>query len=477
MLATLQSSMGTIRQLAFYDTVTGLPNREKIRSDAPGIIKSAKCGAFMFLDLDGFKSINDTFGHKSGDVLLKNVAERLTEFFADDVGDGRTKVTIARVGGDEFAAIVPNVESELAAKKIARHLIDILRFPFEVGGLRMSIGASVGVTRFPADGTTYEELLINADLAMYSAKKKGRNTFAFFDREIADNAKARLSLENDLREAVRTQQLAVEYQPKVSCLNGQVCGVEALVRWAHPRAGNVSAQEFINIAEETGLIAEIDRFVLERSLKEIGQLIASGSDVLLAVNVSAADIEDPLFAIETIKLLKKTSFPPSRLEFEITESVAMRDHRIVSPHIASLRQLGIRFVIDDFGTGYSNLATLARLPFDGVKLDRSLISNVANDKEKQSIVRIALSLASEFGFETVAEGVETPEDFKFIAEAGTTMAQGFLFSKSLPLDQIAAILQPRRMHDVLAGVEMNEPVAIIQGDAQPDPQLERTLPR
>ena len=293
----------------------------------------------------------------------------------------------------------------------------------------------------------------------------------------ADNAKARLSLENDLREAVRTQQLAVEYQPKVSCLNGQVCGVEALVRWAHPQAGNVSAQEFINIAEETGLIAEIDRFVLEHSLKEIGQLIASGSDVMLAVNVSAADIEDPLFAIETIKLLKKTSFPPSRLEFEITESVAMRDHRIVSPHIASLRQLGIRFVIDDFGTGYSNLATLARLPFDGVKLDRSLIANVANDREKQSIVRIALSLANEFGFETVAEGVETIEDFKFIAEAGTTMAQGFLFSKSLPFEQIAAILQPRRMHDVLAGIEMDETVAIVQGDAQPGPQMERTLLR
>jgi EAL domain-containing protein (putative c-di-GMP-specific phosphodiesterase class I) len=356
-------------------------------------------------------------------------------------------------------------------------LIDILRFPFEVGGLRMSIGASVGVTRFPADGTTYEELLINADLAMYSAKKKGRNTFAFFDRQIADNAKARLSLENDLREAVRTQQLAVEYQPKVSCLDGQVCGVEALVRWMHPTTGNVPAQEFINIAEETGLIAEIDRFVLERSLKEIGQLITSGSDVLLSVNVSAADIEDPLFAIETIKLLKKTGFPPARLEFEITESVAMRDHRIVSPHIASLRQLGIRFVIDDFGTGYSNLATLARLPFDGVKLDRSLISNVANDKEKQSIVRIALSLANEFGFETVAEGVETAEDFKFIAEAGTTMAQGFLFSRSLPFEHVAAVLQPRRLHDVLPATDMDGSAPIIQGEPQHDPELERTLLR
>jgi diguanylate cyclase (GGDEF)-like protein len=459
MLATLRSSMGTIRQLAFYDTITGLPNREKIRSDAAKIIKTAKCGAFMFLDLDGFKSINDTFGHKAGDVLLQKVSERLTEFFADDVGhDGTANVVVARVGGDEFAALVPNVESEVAAKKIAKHLIDVLRFPFEVGGLRMSIGASVGITRFPADGTSYEELLINADLAMYTAKKKGRNTFAFFDREIADNAKARLALENDLREAVRTQQLGVEYQPKISCADGRICGVEALVRWMHPHLGNVPAQEFISIAEETGLIAEIDRFVLERSMNEIGQLIASGSDLLLAVNVSAADIEDPLFAVETIRLLKKTGFPPSRLELEITESVAMRDHQTVSPHITSLRQLGIRFLIDDFGTGYSNLATLARLPFDCVKLDRSFVSNIANDKEKQSIVRIALGLANEFGFETVAEGVETAEDFKFIAEAGTTMAQGFLFSRSVSFDHIAAIVQPRRLRDISAAADAHKSV-------------------
>jgi EAL domain-containing protein (putative c-di-GMP-specific phosphodiesterase class I) len=208
----------------------------------------------------------------------------------------------------------------------------------------------------------------------------------------------------------------------------------------------VPAYEFISIAEEIGLIAEIDRFVLKRSLQEIGQLVASGSDILLAVNVSAADIEDPLFATEAIKLLRKSGFPPHRLEFEITESVALRDHEIVCSRIASLRQLGIRFVVDDFGTGYSNLATLARLPFDCLKLDRSLITNVAKDREKQSIVRIALSLASEFGFETVAEGVETADDLKFMADAGTTMAQGFLFSASVGFEEIATMIQPSRLH-------------------------------
>jgi diguanylate cyclase (GGDEF)-like protein len=452
MLATLKSSMGTIRRLAFYDSITGLPNREKIRSDAQEIIRASKCGVFLFLDLDGFKSINDTFGHKAGDALLKKVSERLTEFFAESI-EANPKVTIARFGGDEFAAIVPDLGSELACTKLAKHLIENLRLPFEIDGVHMSIGASVGITRFPTDGTTYEELLINADLAMYGAKRKGRNTFAFFDRQIANNAKARLSLENDLREAVRSQQLTVQYQPKVSCIDGRVCGVEALVRWVHPRAGSVPTQEFITIAEETGLIAEIDRFVLERSLNEIGQLVASGSNIVLSVNVSAADLEDPFFASETIKLLKKSSFPPALLELEITESVAMGDQQLARPRLAKLRQLGVRFAMDDFGTGYSNFATLARLSFDTVKLDRSLVSNVANDKEKQSIVRIALSLAAEFDFDTVAEGVETMEDFRFISDAGTTMAQGFLFGGAVPFAEIAAILQPRRISESLIEIE------------------------
>lgn len=445
MLANLRASMTRIRQLAFYDTVTELSNREKIRLDAAEIIEKSGRGAFFFLDLDGFKSINDTFGHKTGDLLLKKVAERLIEFFSNETAGDTKMFTIARVGGDEFAAILPDVESEEIVGNIAKRLIDMLRYPFDIGASHMSIGASVGITLYPSAGRTYEELLINSDLAMYEAKSRGRNTYALFTHEIGENAKQRITLEQDLKHGIRANQLSVWYQPKVSCKNGQICGVEALVRWNHPTLGDIAPDRFIEIAEETGLISDIGRFVLERSLVDMGSLIAAGSDVKVAVNVSAVELEDPRFASRVIELLEQTGFPPSKLELEITESVAMRDPKAVFLRVAALRKLGVRFAIDDFGVGYSNLATLARIPVDTVKLDRSLVIDVSRDTEKQSIVRIVLSLAKEFGFETVAEGVENAADLSFVANEGATMAQGFYFSPARPFEEFAALLQPHRL--------------------------------
>ena len=448
MLENLRANIGKIRQLAFFDGVTQLPNREKNQIDAPALIERFRSGALLFIDLDGFKLINDTFGHKVGDCLLQEVANRLGELLVlpksgGDSGD----VAIARVGGDEFVVMLPSMSRE-AVSSIARKLIEGLQSPFEVSGLRMGIGASIGITLFPNDGSSYDGLLINADLAMYAAKKRGRNTFAFFTPEIAEQARERVVLENDLKEVVRAHQLAVKYQPKVSCRDGRICGVEALVRWNHPTKGNIPPDKFIAIAEETGLIADIDRFVLERATREIGELIKTGSDIVLAVNVSVVEMEDPCFSEDVIKILNQTGFPPSRLELEITETAAMRDPAVVGRRIASLRLIGIRFAIDDFGAGYSNLAALARLPFDAIKLDRSLIQDVRTDPEKQSIIRIALGLAQALGFETVAEGVETMEDFEFVAQEGATMAQGFLFSPALSLDELTAMLQPQRLAEM-----------------------------
>ncbi|MFI4996484.1 MAG: putative bifunctional diguanylate cyclase/phosphodiesterase, partial [Hyphomicrobiales bacterium] len=298
---------------------------------------------------------------------------------------------------------------------------------------------------YPADGTTYEELLVNADLAMYAAKSSGRNTYAPYAVELAEIALARHALENDLTLAVHAKELSVQYQPKISCKNGRIQGAEALVRWVHPTLGNVPPSHFVQIAEEIGLIGEIDRFVLERSLREIGDLIASGSDIVLAVNVTATEIEDPLFINDIVAAVREAQFPPSRLEIEITESIAMRNPDLVCERINLLRQLGIRFAIDDFGAGYSNLATMARLPFDTVKLDRSLVSGVAQDPEKQAIVRIAIRLAEELGFETVAEGIETMEDLHFVAESGATLAQGFVFSPPVSLLEFSALVQPNRL--------------------------------
>jgi EAL domain-containing protein (putative c-di-GMP-specific phosphodiesterase class I) len=258
-------------------------------------------------------------------------------------------------------------------------------------------------------------------------------------------ARTRQALENELALAIHNDELSVEYQPKVSCIDGRICGVEALVRWAHPSLGNVPPGQFVGIAEEIGLIADLDRFVLRRAIADIGNLIRAGSDIVLAVNVTATEVEDPQFIKDIVKTVREAGFPPSRLELEITESVAMRNPDLVCERISVLRQLGIRFAIDDFGAGYSNLATMARLPFDTVKLDRSLVSGVAGNIEKQSILRIAIRLANELGFETVAEGIETMEDLRFAAENGATMAQGFVFSPALPLREFSALVQPSRL--------------------------------
>jgi diguanylate cyclase (GGDEF)-like protein len=447
MLANLRASMGKIRQLAFFDSTTGLPNRERFRLDSAEIIEKCKCGTLWFLDLDRFKSINDTFGHKNGDILLRKVSERITDFFVEIRRNERFGdiVTIARVAGDEFVMIIPHEQDHDRLDRMAKELLGRLSVPFEIDGSHVSIGASIGITIFPADGKSYEELFINADLAMYAAKEKGRNTFAHFSWEIAESAKTKLALEQDLKNAVRAKQLSVQYQPTISCKDGSIRGVEALARWHHPRWGNVSPQRFIAIAEETGLIQEIDRFVLQRAMEDIGRLIKAGLDIVLAVNVSAASIEDPFLMNEISDLISSVKFSPSRLELEITESVAMRDPGGVRRCVAGFRQLGVRIAIDDFGAGYSNLATLSRLPIDTVKLDRSLVTDLSSDPEKQTIVRIGLTLAAELGFETVVEGIENMEELHFVAKCGATYAQGYLFSAAVSIDELSTLLQPARL--------------------------------
>jgi diguanylate cyclase (GGDEF)-like protein len=443
MLTHLRTSTQRIRQLAFYDTVSRIPNREKMRVDAPALIGAEQGGALFFLDLDGFKSINDTFGHKAGDELLRMVAERLGNLLTSRSIGG--KYLLARVGGDEFVAIIAGVKTVEAASLRAREMIETLQGSFKLQSNHATIGASIGIAIYPTQGTAYDDLLIRADLAMYVAKSSGRNTYAFFTPDLAEAARARHALETDLALAIRNEELVVHYQPKVSCVDGRILGVEALARWRHPTRGDIPPQCFIKIAEEIGFIKEIDRFVLRRALAEIGDLIRTGSNLVLAVNVAATEIEDPLFIKDIITTVREADFPPPRLEIEVTESVAMRNPDVVRERISLLRQLGIRFAMDDFGAGYSNLSTMARLPFDAVKLDRTLVTGVAEDREKQTILRLALGLANELGFEMVVEGVETAEDLLFAAENGATMAQGYIFSPPLPLEEFAVLLQPSRL--------------------------------
>jgi EAL domain-containing protein (putative c-di-GMP-specific phosphodiesterase class I) len=304
----------------------------------------------------------------------------------------------------------------------------------------MSIGASVGITSYPQDGSDFETLLINADLAMYAAKQSGRNSFARFTAELGAQAKRRLRLESDLKAAIRDRKLIVHYQPKLECLSGRIRGVEALVRWHHPELGFVDPCAFLPIASEIGLIGEIDEFVIGRAIEEIGALNQGGTDLQLSVNVTATEIADPGFLDKIGLALRRTEFPPSRLEIEITESDALQNPDAVRHRVANLRRMGVRLAIDDFGAGYSNLATLARLPIDTLKLDRALVAGVGSDPDKRGIVRVALGLARELGLDSVAEGIENAEEYDFVVAEGATMAQGYFCSPPVALPNLIALI-------------------------------------
>jgi diguanylate cyclase (GGDEF)-like protein len=453
MLTNLRTSLGRIRQLAFYDPVTGLSNREKIRIDGAALLSGLKVGevgVFLFMDLNRFKAINDTFGHKAGDNLLRNVANRLTTFFEGAREAGRVEeALLARVGGDEFLAVIRCRAEGLDVGARAERLLEKLGEPYEVGSARMMIGASAGIAICPEHGADYETLLMNADIAMFEAKRRGRGSYALFTPDAAEMVQERLAIEHDLRVAVQERRFSVHYQPKIACTDGSIVGVEALVRWSHPERGYISPGKFISIAEETGLLPDIGLFVLERACEDVGRLIADGLSITVAVNVSVLQLEDPHFSETVAGILSKTGFPPKALELEITESMAMRDSEVVQGQILKLRAMGINIAIDDFGTGYSNLAMLARLPIDTIKLDRSLVSNVHDNPEKQTLVRTVMGLARSFGFKTVAEGVETHPELDFLVREGADMAQGYLFSPAVPIETVNLLLRPRGLESLL----------------------------
>jgi EAL domain-containing protein (putative c-di-GMP-specific phosphodiesterase class I) len=286
---------------------------------------------------------------------------------------------------------------------------------------------------------------MNADIAMYEAKRQGGNSCAFFTLEAANKVQERLAIETDLRRALSNQDLSVHYQPKVSLNNGRVVGAEALVRWTHPERGDISPSRFIPVAEEAGLIPELGFFVLDQAMQDLSVLLARGFNLTVAVNVSVLQLEDPSFAQKVELRLAQKGFPPSCLELEITESVAMRDSKIINDQISRLRAKGVRFSIDDFGTGYSNLATLARSPLDTLKLDRSLVHGVAHAPEQQAVVRTILSLAKALGFETVVEGISEEADLQFLTAEGADIAQGYFFSPAVTIETFEAFLAPTRL--------------------------------
>ncbi len=432
-----------IVNLAYYDRLTGLPNRRLLRDRLEqalvGSGRSGRHGALLFIDLDNFKLVNETSGHEVGDRLLIEVARRLEACLGAAGG-------AARVGGDEFVALVEDLsenprEAAALAKKTGETILAALNAPYALtGGVRHS-SPSIGVAMFSGAGDTCEELLKQADIAMYEAKAAGRNALRFFDPDMQATLAARAEAEAALRLAIREQRFVLHYQPQVDC-DGEWIGAEALLRWAHPERGLVAPGEFIPLAEETGLILPIGRWVLETACQRLKAWAGDrrSRDLHLSVNVSARQFGQPDFVEQVAETLRVSGAPAERLVLELTESVVLDDVAGAADKMNALKQLGVGFAVDDFGTGYSSLAYLTRLPLDQIKIDRSFVRNLPGSANDAAVAHTIITLAESLGLAVIAEGVETEAQHRFLERHGCPSFQGFLFGKPMPIDVFEAKL-------------------------------------
>ncbi len=419
--------------LAHHDVLTGLPNRALFIEHLDQALKKDSQGrrlAVLYIDLDEFKSVNDSLGHSVGDEMLKVAAARLRRCTQ------RTDL-VARLGGDEFA-IVQTDPSDIAS--FVARLYESVREPYECLGHRLTIDASIGIALSPKDGTSLDQLLKNADLAMYSAKAGGRRTYRFFDPAMEAGVKARRAMELDLRRAFLDGEFEIYYQPIVRLRDNRVSGCEALLRWRHPERGMITPTEFIPIAEDTGLIVELGEWALKKACAEA---VTWPADIRIAVNVSPVQFRNKGLALKVAGVLASTGLLPDRLELEITEAVLLRDDEALSI-LQQLRELGVRIALDDFGTGYSSLSYLQRFPFDKIKIDRCFTKTLGKHAGSSSIIRAVVDIAAANNMTTTAEGVETEQQQMSLRRLGCAEMQGYLFSPARPLDEIAQLL---RRHD------------------------------
>lgn len=429
----LRRNGAALDHLARHDALTGLPNRRAFRDDIAAALQRTSPGqdiAVLYLDLDRFKAVNDTLGHLAGDMLLCLVASRLRDI-APNVD------TIARLGGDEFAIAQSGVEQPCSAELLASRIIEQLGRPFDINGRQVVIGVSVGITIAACDDADPNQLLRRADMALYAGKNEGRGTFRFFSATMEHSVQARLGLEMDLRHALREGGLELYYQPQISVADGHVTGFEALLRWHHPTRGLVMPGDFIQCAEETGLIVPLGTWVLRTALSEAAHW---PHDVRVAVNLSPFQLaRDDLVAIVTDALLASGQ-PGARLELEITENALLERFAGAKDKLQELRAMGVRIAMDDFGTGYASLGHLRHFPFDRLKIDQSFVAGMTESAEGAAIIRTILQLAANLGIATTAEGVETPAQLELLAAGGCHEAQGFLFSPARPAADIPRLM-------------------------------------
>jgi diguanylate cyclase (GGDEF)-like protein/PAS domain S-box-containing protein len=429
-----------IARMARYDALTGLANRsvfvEGLQRSIAAARRSGKQFAVLYLDLDHFKDVNDTLGHPMGDRLLKGVGERLQAGI-------RESDIVARFGGDEFAVIQTDIETPEEAALLADRLVRALAEPFALAGNEVRTGASIGIAVYGADSPDAESLLSHADVALYRAKSEGRGTWRFFTTAMDDEVRARVALGGELRSAIASGQLFLEYQPQVDARSGHIVGVEALVRWNHPVRGIIGPALFVPVAESSGSIVPLGRWVLGEACRQARLWLDSGVQVpLMAVNVSARQFKTPLELEQDIDdVLRRTGFPAERLELELTESVLIEASREHNDALIRLRQKGIRLAVDDFGTGYSSLDYLRRFPVHRIKIAQTFVTTLTETSSTAAIVKAAIGLAHELNLDVVVEGVETARQFALVSGWGGNQIQGFYFSRPLPAAEIEPLLR------------------------------------
>ncbi len=434
-----KQSEDEIHRLAFYDPLTRLPNRrllrERLLQSTSISARSGNFGAVMFIDLDNFKSLNDTQGHDVGDMMLREVARRLTRSLRE--GD-----TVARLGGDEFVVVLESLsesqhdaagQSETIAEKIRTEL----GMPYQLNGIEHLSSPSIGVSLFRGHQYGIDEILKQADLAMYEAKASGRNTVCFFDPCMQSEMEFRAEMEKDLRTSIRLHQLELYYQIQVDD-SGGIAGAEALIRWHHPHRGIVLPNEFIPLAEEIGMILTIGDWVIEQACAQLKkwEMDPVMRKLQLSVNVSPRQLSQPYFVEQVREAVERSGIRPSQLKLELTESFILHDVDDAIEKMEELRYIGIGFAMDDFGTGYSSLAYLKRLPLGQIKIDQSFIRDIAHEKGNRAMVRAIINIANNFGLEVIAEGVETDQQVAFLRQYGCRKLQGYLFGKPIPAQEL-----------------------------------------
>ena len=439
--------------LAYHDNLTALPNNRLFKDRLEHAISQAgrkgKILAVMYLDLDRFKLINDTMGHSAGDELLKVTSQRLIEAVRKNdsvaVNSSELSASVARLGGDEFTILLEDVKSIQAIAHIAGRVIESVSLPMMLERQEVHISTSIGIAMYPADGEKAEDILQYADTAMYHAKGQGRNNFQFYTESMNKSSVELLALENNLHKAVEQEELSLYYQPQVSTITGELVGMEALIRWNHPENGFISPGVFIPVAEETGMINRIGKWVIKEACEQGVRWIKAGYKLLkISVNLSARQLKDENLPKLIEDIMIETGMPGNMLGIELTESAIITDPDIALARLQEIKKLGVSLSLDDFGTGYSSLSYLKRFPIDTLKIDQAFVRDVKTDLEDAALIKAIIAMAHGLGMDVIAEGVEVQEQLEFLSVHGCDSIQGYLFSRPLPAAEMELMLKKKK---------------------------------